>query len=153
MSELISIVYKPENAAQNVEGYTRLPLNEAELIVGHGIEGDAKGGHPERHLNIMAVEAMQTLKADGFHTEPGQLGEQLIVTGLDVDTLPVGARLQIGTTACVEITKPRTGCVVFERHQGLDRQEAAGRMGMMATVVVGGPIRVGDTVTQVAIAD
>lgn len=146
MSKLASIVYKPQDALPSEEGYTRVPLQEARLVAGYGIEGDAKGGHPERHLNIMSAETVQTLGGEGFRTAPGQLGEQLLLAGLVVDDLLPGTHLQIGETARVEIVRPRTGCVIFEKHQDRQRQEAAGRLGMMAQVVESGVIRVGDSV-------
>jgi MOSC domain-containing protein YiiM len=146
MSELVSIVYKPMDAAASAEGYARVPLQRAQLIAGYGTEGDAKGGHPGRHLNIMSAEALQMLAGEGFHTAPGQLGEQLVIAGLAVDTLPAGTRLQIGESACVEIVEPRTGCGRFEQYQGKLRQDAAGRLGVMAQVLNGGSIRVGDPI-------
>jgi MOSC domain-containing protein YiiM len=146
VSELVSIVYKPKDGTAVAEGYTRVSLPQAQLIAGHGIEGDAKGGGAGRQLNIMTAETMRTLASEGFHTAPGQMGEQLVIAGLAVDSLPRGARIQIGDSACVEIGMPRTGCATFEQHQGKLRQEAARRMGMMAEVLVGGLIRVGDPV-------
>jgi len=44
----------------------------------------------------------------------------------------------------------RHGCERFEAIQGRPREQAAGRLGVMARVVVGGPIRVGDPVALVA---
>jgi len=149
MGELVSIVYKPQDAVSDAAGYGRTPLREARLVVGHGIDGDAKGGSPKRHLNLMAAEAVQTLADEGFCASPGQLGEQLILSGVAVDALPMGTRLQIGPSACVELTEPRTGCGKFERHQGKQKEEAAGRLGMMARVVAEGTIRVGDPVRLV----
>jgi len=146
MSELVSIVYRPKDAAASEAGYTRVPLQQARLVDAYGIEGDEKGGGPDRHLNIMAAETLQALAGEGFHAAPGQMGEQLIIAGLAVDSLPAGARLQIGESACVEVVEPRTGCAKFERHQGRQREEAAERLGVMARVVAGGPIRVGDPV-------
>jgi MOSC domain-containing protein YiiM len=148
MSELVSIVYKPKDGAASSGGYTRVPLQQARLIDGYGIEGDAKGGSGGRQLNIMAAASLQQLAREGFHTAPGQLGEQLIVAGLDVDSLPGGARIQIGESACVEVVEPRTGCGRFEEYQGKVRQEAAGRLGVMARVLAGGTIRVGDAVRR-----
>lgn len=145
MGEVASIVYKPLNATPAEEAYTRIPLQEAQLVVEHGIDGDAKGGK-NRQLNIMSAETVQVLAQEGFHAEPGQLGEQILIAGLDVDALPVGTRLQLGASACVELTEPRTGCGKFERYQGRKREEVANRIGMMARVVANGTIRVGDPV-------
>jgi MOSC domain-containing protein YiiM len=148
MSQLASIVCKPRDAKLSETGYTRAPRQQVELIEAYGIDGDAKGGGPDRHLNVMAAETLQALAREGFHTAPGQMGEELIIAGLAIDCLPSGARLRSGESACIEVVEPRTGCAKFERHQGKLRQEAAGRLGVMARVVAGGPIRVGDPVRR-----
>ncbi len=147
MCKLVSIVYKPQGALSDPDGYTRHALHEAELLAGYGIKDDAKGGAGDRHLNLMAAETLHELAAEGFCVSAGQMGEQLVLTGVPVDSLPSGARLRIGDTACLQIDIPRTGCAKFERHQGKVRQDAAGRLGVMARVVSGGRITVGDPVT------
>jgi MOSC domain-containing protein YiiM len=53
----------------------------------------------------------------------------------------------------VEVVEPRTGCGKFEQHQGKLRQAAAGRLGVMARVLVGGSIQVGDPVRLLAEAE
>ncbi len=95
MGELLSIVYKPKNASGGEEDYLRVPLTQTRLVVDYGIVGDAKGGSPKRQLNLMAAESLQQLAQEGFRTAPGQMGEQLVVSGLDLDRLPCGTRLQI----------------------------------------------------------
>lgn len=147
MSQLISIVYKPKSAQPEGGAYTRVPITHAVLVAGHGIEGDEKGGSGNRHLNIMSAHTMQDLTVEGFQTCPGRMGEQLIVGDLDVNALPPGTRLQIGEQSIVELTEPRTGCAKLERHQGKQRQDASGRLGMMARVLVGGNISIGDVVS------
>lgn len=146
MSKVISIVYKPENGTPSGETYLRVPIEQVQLVADYGIEGDAKGGTFKRHLNLMSDHCLDQLNAEGFQTTPGEMGEQLIVSDLELEKLPVGTRLQIGAEACVELTEPRTGCAKFEKYQDKKREEAAGRLGMMANVVVGGKIAVGDAV-------
>jgi MOSC domain-containing protein YiiM len=118
------------------------------LVANYGIEGDAKGGGT-RQLNLMSAETVEALAGKGFQTAPGELGEQLIVAGLNLDALPCGTRLRIGAEASVELTEPRTGCAKFERHQGKTKGEAAGQMGVMARVLEGGAIAIGDPVSCV----
>ncbi|MGH2523590.1 MAG: MOSC domain-containing protein [Anaerolineales bacterium] len=150
MIEIISIVYKPESVGSDPKDhYARVPLASATLVVGRGIEGDRKGGHPNRQLNIMSLEALRELRAEGFRTGPGQMGEQIVIGGLDVGTLTAGDRLQTGDQAWVEVINPRTGCDRFERIQGKSPELAAGRLGVIAKVVTGGAIRVGDPVRVV----
>ena len=146
----MSIVYKPKDGPASAEGYNRQSLREARLIAGHGIEGDSKGGSAKRQLNVMAHEIVQELAGEGFLAEPGQLGEQLILSGVKIDSLPIGTHLKIGESAVIELVEPRTGCGKFERHQSRLKSEAAGRMGMMAMVTADGVIRVGDPVIIVA---
>jgi MOSC domain-containing protein YiiM len=71
-----------------------------------------------------------------------------IVQGLEVERLQPGDQLQIGESAMIEITKARTGCVRLEAAQGRSNEAFGGLVGMMAKVVVGGDIQVGDEVNR-----
>lgn len=147
MGEVVSIVYSPKDGRkQPKDHYTRLPLNDAMLVAGYGIDGDRKGGSPHRQLNIMAAETLDGLQTEGFKTNPGEMGEQIVISGLPLDSMEAGEKLQIGDSALVEIIKPRTGCDRFEHIQGHSPQEAVGRLGMIARVLRDGRIRVGDRV-------
>jgi len=150
MGQIESIVYKPNGASPTVDGYTRVNVNSARLVAGHGIEGDTKAGGRGRHLNVMCADTVSALGRDGFRVAPGQLGEQLIVSGLDVDGLAPGARILIGSTAIIQVSESRAPCGKFERHQSKRIEEARGRLGVMASVLESGEIRMGDTVTLLA---
>lgn len=147
MIRITSIVYKPHSTVSDPEDhYLRNSIESANLIAGYGIEGDRKGGNPKRNLNIMSFETLEALNKEGFSTLPGQMGEQLVIQGLDVGNLSKGDQLQIGDHACVEVVSHRTGCQRFEHIQGKTPHQAAGRMGIMAKVVTGGRIAAGDSV-------
>jgi MOSC domain-containing protein YiiM len=146
MTQIASIVFKPAGVDEPDDDYLRVDLDEATLIAGYGIDGDMKGGHPDRQLNIMSYETLTNLRGRGFYTEPGQMGEQIVIHQLDVDNLPPGTRVQIGGSAVIEVVKQRTGCAKFERLQKRPRTEAAGQLGVIARVIAGGQIRVGDPV-------
>lgn len=146
MAHITSICYSPTKTTHDAPyHYTRVPVQQATLITNFGIEGDTKAKKDSaRQLNVMSTATMAALAADGYKAAPGELGEQIIVDGLDVDSLPIGARIHLGE-AVIEITKPRTGCDWFEKIHNLPRPN--GRMGVMARVISGGVIRVGDAVT------
>jgi len=147
MISIASIVYKPEGSVSDPQDhYLRVQLSHANLVANYGIEGDRKGGNPKRNLNIMSFETLEALHAEGFSTLPGQMGEQIVVRGLDLGNLSEGDRLQIGEQAIVEVVSHRTGCQRFEHIQEKTPQQAAGRMGIMAKVVASGMIAVGDSV-------
>ncbi|MBZ0301167.1 MAG: MOSC domain-containing protein [Anaerolineae bacterium] len=149
MGTVVSIAYRPDEVpAHPADHYSRVALPGAQLVENYGIEGDRKGGNPSRNLNIMAQESIDTLAAEGFKAQPGELGEQIIITGLgeDLNTLPEGTQLLIGDQAVVEVGTPRTGCDRFQAIQGIDPAQAAGRLGVMARVVKDGRIQVGDRI-------
>src|SRR5690554_2822658 len=77
--------------------HERVTADRVNLIAGHGIEGDRKAGHhPKRHVNLMAHEIVSRLTVDGIAVQPGQLGEQIIVAGIDLASLSTGTRLHLG---------------------------------------------------------
>lgn len=150
MAQIYSIVYQPTGReyTERLDDYLRVPVEEATLIVDHGIEGDQKAGHhPDRQLNVLSYEWLQELQPRGYRTQPGEFGEQVIIRGLAVEKLPVGSKLQIGETATIEITKARTGCERLQAAQPRPISEIQACIGMMARVLTDGRIRVGDPVT------
>lgn len=145
MAHVVSIVFRPRDAGRPQDRYAREPVERARLVEFQGIAGDRKGGSGDRQLNVMRAETLAGLAAEGFRTGPGEMGEQIVVAGLPADALAAGARLQLGG-AVIEIGIPRTGCARFETIQGKPRQAAKGRLGVMARVVTGGEVAVGDPV-------
>ncbi len=150
MAEIYSIVYSPtDGTPEHPETHFQRVLTTAvALIADYGIEGDRKGGSAKRHVNIMTREVMQSLAAEGYKTEPGALGEQITISGLDLVGFAEGTRVRLGD-AVIEVVKPRTGCDRFEAIQGLSRLQAKDRLGVMARVVTSGTIRVGDPVALI----
>jgi MOSC domain-containing protein YiiM len=150
MPHVVSIVYTPRDAPElrPQAHYARVAVDRVTLVENRGIEGDAKGRPGRRQLNIMAAETLAELAAEGFRTAPGEMGEQIVVAGIDPATIAVGTRVRIGE-AVVEVTLPRTPCDRFEYIQGKPKQSAKGRLGVMARVVAGGEVAVGDPVRVV----
>jgi MOSC domain-containing protein YiiM len=146
MSRITSIVYTPKGSRKSSTQYIRVPIETANLVAGYGIEGDTKGGSRKRQLNLMSAEMVDQLQQEGYKTAPGQLGEQIVIAGLDVAALTGGERIQIGESACVEIGALREPCERFAGIQGKSAASAEGRVGVMAKVIASGVIRVGDEV-------
>jgi len=148
---IVSIVHTPAGIdPRPPDHYARVPLDEATLAASRGIVTDRKGSRQQRQLNVMALETLEQLRAEGYRTAPGEMGEQLVVAGIDVDRLTNGTRLQLGDEVVIEVDKPRTGCDRLERIQGCTPPMVAGRLGVMARVLIGGTIRVGDAARVIA---
>jgi MOSC domain-containing protein YiiM len=145
VAEVVSICFTPAGIERKPAGrYARVAVAEVALVEGHGIDGDAKGGG-RRQLNVMLAEVVTQLRAEGYRAGPGELGEQIVLAGVDPAALAPGARLRLGA-AVIEVVKPRTGCGRFEAIQGRSKESVAGRLGVMARVITGGVVRVGDAV-------
>ncbi len=150
MSKIVSIAHTPEGIAlRPADHYARVPLEVATLEAGRGIVTDHKGRRPERQLNVMAAETLEQLAAEGYRTAPGHMGEQIVISGIDLNRLAVGLRVQLGDQVIIEVEKPRTGCARLRHIHGCTPAQVAGRLGVMACVVIGGTIRIGDAVTPV----
>jgi MOSC domain-containing protein YiiM len=137
------------------------------LIAGVGIDGDVHAGAtvPDdprvpnlRQVHLLPAELLEALAGDGFALRPGEVGENVLVRGLDLAKLPLGTRLGLGTDAEVELTGVRTPCRQLEGiAEGLMRAllvrgpdgRLVPRAGVMAVVRRGGQVQPGDPVEVV----
>ncbi|MBR2675097.1 MAG: MOSC domain-containing protein [Mogibacterium sp.] len=121
---------------------------EADSIVlrpEHGIVGDAHAGNWHRQVSLLSLESIEEFMARGAEVEFGAFGENIIVEGFDLKTLPVGTRFKIGE-AILELTQIgkecHTHCAIF--HQVGDC--IMPREGVFTVVIEGGLVKAGDEV-------
>jgi MOSC domain-containing protein YiiM len=150
--------------------FSKVPSLSIRLIKGLGVDGDAHMGETVKHrsrvrkdptlpnvrqVHLMHAELFDELHAQGFTVKPGDLGENITTSGIDLLALPSGARLHLGDSAVVEITGLRNPCVQIERFQKglmaatLDRDangDLVRKAGIMGIVIAGGDVRPGDRV-------
>jgi MOSC domain-containing protein YiiM len=149
MAAIQSIVYQPvdQEYDERPGHFIRVPIDKVNLIANHGIEGDAKAGHnPDRQLSLLSNHWVEAMQGKGFKTNPGDFGEQIVIQGVSLEDLQPGDRLLMGAGALVEFTKIRTGCTRLETAQGNSLEADIEYIGMMAKVLNGGIIKVGDPV-------
>lgn len=122
-----------------------------------GLHGDVQAdrehhGGPEQAVYAYAEsDAAWWSEALGRDLPAGSLGENLRISGLDVDGARAGERWQVGGRAVLEVTRPRIPCATFGRWMGearwVKRFLQAGRPGTYLRVLTPGEIRSGDAVT------
>src|SRR5262245_32425674 len=118
MPHLVSIAYTPREIERRpMDHYARVPVDRATLVEQRGILGDVKGTGGNRQLIIMRAETLAEMTAEGRKTRPGEMGEQLVIAGLDPTDFVDGVRLKIGDQAVIEIGKPREPCERFAHIQ------------------------------------
>jgi MOSC domain-containing protein YiiM len=141
------------------------------LLEGRGVEGDVHLGEEVKHrsrarkdaaqpnlrqVHLIHEELHHDLRERGFDAvAPGVMGENVTTRGVDLLSLPAGARLRLGGEAIVEITGLRNPCYQLDGiQQGLMKATLArdenGRLlrlaGVMSVVIAGGEVRPGDAI-------
>jgi hypothetical protein len=139
-----------------------------ELVAGHGVAGDTHAGatvvrrirgrgtveQPNlRQVHLLSVGLLERFADRGFVVQPGDLGENVLLSGIDLHALPTGTRLHLGDKAVLELTGQRNPCRQMDDFQrglqraALERDEdgvLVRRVGVLAVVVDPGEVRAGD---------
>src|SRR5690242_6755401 len=119
-------------AASSEHGFSKQTRPVVRLVEGLGVEGDAHHGRTVQHLSrmrrapaepnlrqvhLIQAELFQEMLPAGHRVLPGQLGENVTTTGLDLLALPVGTVLLLGDTAEVRLTGLRNPCRQIDAFQ------------------------------------
>lgn len=127
------------------KGTQKRPQESVNLIVDHGIEGDAHAGNWHRQISFLGQECITEFNQKGASVKPGAFGENIIVDGVDFTTLPIGTKVLCNGTE-MEITQIGKEC--HDRCQIYFKMGDCimPRNGVFAKVLKGGVISVGDQV-------
>ena len=150
--------------------FSKQPCAALRLIAGLGVESDAHAGALVQHLSRMAkdptvpnlrqvhlihAELFDQLATLGFTVSSAQMGENVTTRGIDLLGLSRGTRLRLGAKAVIEITGLRNPCAQINGlAPGLmqavldyaDDGSLVRKSGVMAVVITGGPVAVGDAI-------
>jgi MOSC domain-containing protein YiiM len=139
MATVVGLFVSPDRGSGRSE-----PRERVTATASHGFEGCAHANPPRREVLLVSKQHL-----DAVGVEPGAIRENVTVEGVDVEAWTVGQRVKVGA-ALVEITMVCDPCHKMDRlREGL-RAELEGRRGMLAHVVEGGEIALGDPVEPVA---
>jgi MOSC domain-containing protein YiiM len=147
-----------------VHGFSKESASSITLLTGLGVEGDAHCGELVKHRsrvaanpsqpNLRQVHLMMGETLDGENVPDGELGENITTYGIDLHALPTGTLMSIGDSVieltglrnpCAQINSYRDGLLSAFRSENPDG-ETIRRAGIMAIVISGGTIRVGDEI-------
>jgi MOSC domain-containing protein YiiM len=106
-----------------------------------GLEGDAHAKQGSARQVLFIDEETLT----EFGLAPGRVRENITTRGVALHDLALGTRVRAGS-ATFEITKHCTPCEFIEDIQPGLREKMEGQRGMLARVIEGGELRVGDAV-------
>ena len=135
-------------------GTRKRNIGEGRILENWGVEGDAHAGPWHRQVSLLADESYEKARTlwrlDVSH---GDFAENLTTRGIDLKSLPIGTRLEIGSSALLEITQIGKKC-----HAGCEILQLTGKCvfpeeGVFGRAIRGGTVRAGDPIRILPAAD
>jgi len=112
-----------------------------------GLMGDAhadSGWH--RQVSLLSTMSIEKMRNMGYDVGPGDFAENLTCEGIELYTLPIGTRLDVGEQVILEISQIgkecHAGCAIFK----LTGNCIMPKEGVFARVIKGGEVKTGDKI-------
>jgi MOSC domain-containing protein YiiM len=116
------------------------PVEDVSAVEARGLQGDASFGRSRRQVLLIETEVL-----DRYGLNPGEARENITTQGIELSGLAAGTRLRLGETL-LEITGDCTPCSFMDSLRSGLQKEIAGQRGLLARVITGGAIHVGDRI-------
>ena len=125
------------------KGTQKQNVKTVQVLEDFGFEKDAHAGKWHRQVSLLSYEKIEEFRRKGAEVEFGAFGENLVVSGYDFKTLPIGTKFQCNDVV-LELTQIGKEC-----HQGCQIFQTMGdcimpREGVFCKVLHGGTITEGD---------
>lgn len=153
---------RPDSGSIGVTAIDKAPVTGPVRIGPYGVYGDVQAdrkhhGGLDKAVYVYAQEDAEYWESElGRTLPPGWFGENLRVSGIDVNAARIGERWRIGDRVELEVTMPRTPCQTFARWVGgaeergwVKRFSQERRLGPYLRVVQRGRVQAGDEITVV----
>ena len=128
------------------KGTEKHSVPSVKLIVNYGLQNDAHAGSWHRQVSLLSAEKVDEFNARGGAAAIGAFGENILVSGIDFKSLPVGTVLRSGDVVLKlsQIGKEcHSHCQIFQRVGDCIMP----REGVFATVEKGGELHAGMEIT------
>ncbi len=132
------------------KGTTKTPVPEVLIKEEYGVVGDAHADcATHRQISLLAIESIDKMQGKGLVLGPGDFAENITTKGIDLTTLPIGTRLNVGKEVVLEMTQIGKEC-----HAACAIRKQVGdcimpREGIFARVIRGGRVKAGDNIKVV----
>ena len=143
--------YIPQVISINISGggIPKYPIESVYIKEG-GLQGDGhnheKHYRPNQAVSLQDIERLVDLRQEGYKIYAGATGENLTVSNLDVNNLPVGTRLKFSGGVEIELSKIRQPCYVLDSIDPRLKSDILGRCGYYAKVIKEGLVSVYETI-------
>jgi MOSC domain-containing protein YiiM len=139
------------------------PVEEAFLLAGIGVAGDAHAAPGDRQVSLLMVESIERAKAVFGQRERGEVSDQgnpkvtlvpgiyaenLTTSGIELSALEIGDELRVGESIRLRVSKIGKECHTRCAVSRLVGDCVMPREGIFCEVLEGGSIRKGDTIER-----
>ncbi len=130
------------------KGRRKKPVKRAIIKDNLGIDGDAHASDKwHRQISLLAYESIKKMQDLGLDVDSGDFAENITTEGIDLLSLPIGAKMTLGDSAEVEISQIGKEC-----HDRCEIYYQAGdcvmpKEGIFVKVLKGGTLKPGDKIT------
>jgi MOSC domain-containing protein YiiM len=124
----------------------KINVKECMVKENQGLVGDAhSSSQTHRQVSLLAQESIEKMRNIGLDVYPGDFAENITTTGIELVTIPIGTRIQVGD-CIMEITQIGKEC-----HNRCAIYLQAGdcimpREGIFARAITGGKVKTGDKI-------
>lgn len=130
------------------KGIQKESQKEIVLLEDYGIDKDAHAGKWHRQVSLLSYEKIEAFKAKGVQLKDGAFGENIVVSGIELSSLPIGTLLKSEEVE-LEVTQIGKKC-----HQHCEIYKVVGdcimpREGIFTKVIKGGTLKAGDELNVV----
>jgi MOSC domain-containing protein YiiM len=117
------------------------------LQKGVGLTGDSHAGS-EKEVSLLAIESIQRLcQETGISAGPGCFAENITTEGMNLTSLPIGSKLQVGEAKLMVI---QIGKDASQAHTyNYQEYSILPKEGIFCEVIESGEIKVGDFITVI----
>jgi len=148
MAKIISV------SKSECKGTRKSPIEFGVFETGVGLVGDAHAsGDSIREVSLLAIESINKMNNQDFTFHPGDFAENLTTSGINLVSLPVGTRLQVGKDVVLEVTqigkKCHTQCDIFKQVGKC----VMPKEGIFARVLNGGIVRADDDLSMMPLTN
>ena len=119
-------------------------VEEGFLKKGVGVLGDSHAGS-EKEVSLLAIESSQRLcQESGISAGPGSFSENITTEGMNLTSLPIGSKLQVGEAKLmvIQIGKDASQAHTYN-YQG---HSILPKDGVFCKVIDSGQVKIGDAI-------
>jgi len=139
--EIVAVCTSPQKQTRKIN------IQEGLIREDYGLVGDAHSSSlTHRQVSLLAQESIDKMRDMGLDVNPGDFAENITTRGIDLVTIPLGSRIQVGNEIILEVTQIGKEC-----HNRCAIYQEAGdcimpREGIFARAITGGKVKTRDKI-------